>query len=192
MSEKKILRNNILKKLAEIIDFSNKDKDIYQNFFANYESIITKDAIIGAYIPIENEYNIFPILKELEKRGHKIAIAFMKNHNDLEFSYWKNGDELENSKIFPKIREPKNKNIVNNLEIIIVPLVGCDSECNRLGRGKGIYDKKIQQLLNLKLSTILIGLCYDEQIIEKVPIEPHDKKINYIISEKKIFRSKIN
>lgn len=192
MNKKNILRQEILKKLAKIIDFSNKDNDIYKNFFANYRSIIPNNVTIGAYIPIEKEYNIFPILEELEKRGHKIAIPFMKNDNDLEFSYWSSGEELENSKIFSKIREPRHKNIASNLEIVIVPLIGCDSECNRLGRGKGIYDKKIQQLLNLKLNTILLGLCYDEQIIEKVPIESHDKKLNYIISEKKIFRSKIN
>lgn len=188
MNEKKLIRDDILIRLAKIKDFSEKDKKIYQNFFVNYEDIIPKDGVIAAYIPIETEYNLYPLLKELEKRGHKIAVAFMESSENIEFCYWREGDELENSKIFPKIKEPKKKDIVRNPEVVIVPLIGCDVTCNRIGRGKGVYDKKIEQLQNSKLSTIFIGLCYEEQILDKVPTEPHDKKLNYIISEKKIFK----
>lgn len=188
MKEKKLIRDNILLKLAKVEDFSKKDEGIYKVFFENYEILIPKDATtIAAYIPCENEYNVFPILKELTNRGHKIVVPFMKNEENIDFCYWKEGDLLEKCKNFPKISEPKNKAIANDFKVIIVPLVGCDASGNRIGRGKGIYDRKIDELQRSNLDIISIGLAYEEQISNRIPTEDHDKRLNYIVSEKNIF-----
>jgi 5-formyltetrahydrofolate cyclo-ligase len=192
MNKKKLIRDYILDELAKIEDFSKKDERIFKNFFANYEDIIPQGCLVAAYIPSGNEYNILPLLKDLESRGHKIAVAFMENSENIEFCYWSDGDELENSKIFPKIKEPKNKVIAKDPKVVIVPLVGCDIKCNRVGRGKGIYDKKIEQLQKMKLNIIFMAICYEEQILAEVPVEPHDKKLDYIVTEKKIFKFLLN
>lgn len=81
------------------------------------------------------------------------------------------------------IKEPAGNNIINiaDINLVVVPGVAFDLHGNRIGRGKGFYDR----LLN-DTSAIKIGICYDCQIINYIPNEPHDIKMNIIISDKRI------
>lgn len=85
------------------------------------------------------------------------------------------------------IAEPLGENFKNyfDIDINIIPLVAFDSKCNRLGHGKGYYDKYLKNAEGLK-----IGLAFECQRIENVPIETHDIPLDYIITEKKIYQNK--
>lgn len=61
---------------------------------------------------------------------------------------------------------------------LLVPGVGFDNEGARLGRGKGFYDRYLQDRDVLK-----IGLAWTEQIVEKIPVEAHDCHMDFIITE---------
>ena len=73
-------------------------------------------------------------------------------------------------------------------QIMIVPMLMFDRELSRLGYGGGFYDKSIVKLKKNfqkeKKFFITIGLAYSEQEIEKIPIEKHDMKLDYIVTEK--------
>ncbi len=64
------------------------------------------------------------------------------------------------------------------IDLIIVPGVAFDKEKNRMGRGKGFYDRLLSTLNCPK-----IGVCFDFQITPNVPVEPFDKKMDYVITE---------
>jgi 5-formyltetrahydrofolate cyclo-ligase len=70
---------------------------------------------------------------------------------------------------------------VQDMDLIIVPGVAFDPQCNRLGYGKGFYDK----LLRLKRSPA-IALAYEEQMVASIPAESHDIKMDGIITDKGI------
>ncbi len=78
------------------------------------------------------------------------------------------------------IPEPEGKpfNEFNEIDLVIVPGVAFDRNNNRLGRGKGYYDRILSQL---KGKTPLIGICYDFQMVEEIPTEPHDVKMDGVI-----------
>lgn len=68
------------------------------------------------------------------------------------------------------IQEPTGESIDPRcLDLIIVPAVALDSHCNRLGRGKGFYDR----LLNSS-KAFTIGVALDVQFIDQVPVDEHD------------------
>lgn len=69
-------------------------------------------------------------------------------------------------------------------ELIVVPMLGGDISCSRIGYGKGYYDR----YLNITRGKS-IGLCPSGCIINKFPVEKHDKKLNFIITEANILRS---
>jgi 5,10-methenyltetrahydrofolate synthetase len=78
------------------------------------------------------------------------------------------------------IREPGGHCIAipsNRLDLILVPGVAFDAYGRRLGRGKGFYD----QLLESVRGTTC-GVAFDEQIVEAVPVEPHDVYLNCILT----------
>jgi len=67
--------------------------------------------------------------------------------------------------------------------ICIIPLLAIDEKGNRIGFGKGYYDKFLEDKKCIK-----IGICYDFQIIKGIPCEPHDIPLDLIISEKRTIK----
>jgi 5,10-methenyltetrahydrofolate synthetase len=74
-------------------------------------------------------------------------------------------------------------------DCIIVPLLGFDEECYRLGYGKGHYDRFLAEVLAHIPSIQTIGLGYECQRVERVITEPHDILLSTIISEKRVYVS---
>lgn len=81
------------------------------------------------------------------------------------------------------ILEPTGESSVpeSEIDLIIVPGVAFDRKKNRLGRGKGFYDRLLSTLQVPK-----IGICYNFQLKDQIPVEPFDKKMDLIVTEKEI------
>jgi 5-formyltetrahydrofolate cyclo-ligase len=76
------------------------------------------------------------------------------------------------------IREPgAHCEVLNRLDFILVPGVGFDRRGCRLGRGKGYYD----QLL-ATVSGATCGVAFEEQMVPEVPVEPHDRHLDCILT----------
>lgn len=76
------------------------------------------------------------------------------------------------------ILEPQNKPYNGSYDLIIVPGVAFDKNGNRIGRGKGYYDRFLSKHMDIKR----IGICFDFQLIEEVPTEDNDIRMHEIIS----------
>lgn len=79
------------------------------------------------------------------------------------------------------IEEPSGNNVTDpdEIELVIVPAVAYDRKGNRLGRGKGFYDRFLKTTKATK-----IGIGYEFQLIEEVPSEPHDVGMDIVITQK--------
>ena len=80
-----------------------------------------------------------------------------------------------------QIEEPKGDNIVDpkDIELIVVPAVAYDRQGNRVGRGKGFYDRLLKTTKATK-----IGVGYEFQLFNEVPHEPHDVQMDMVITQK--------
>ncbi|MDR2485490.1 MAG: 5-formyltetrahydrofolate cyclo-ligase [Treponema sp.] len=84
------------------------------------------------------------------------------------------------------IREPETDRIEDALKpadfpgLIMVPGVAFDRERNRMGHGKGYYDRFLAGLDEQGLSYFMLGLCMDAQIVPEIPTEVWDKKMDAI------------
>ena len=76
------------------------------------------------------------------------------------------------------ILEPQNEPYTGLFDLIIVPGVAFDRHGNRLGRGKGYYDRFLCQHLDVKR----IGICFDFQLVDEIPTEPFDIKMDEVLS----------
>ena len=76
------------------------------------------------------------------------------------------------------ILEPQNEPYTGDFDLIIVPGVAFDYMGNRLGRGRGYYDRFLCQHLDVKR----IGICFDFQMVDEVPAEPFDIRMDEVIS----------
>jgi 5-formyltetrahydrofolate cyclo-ligase len=81
------------------------------------------------------------------------------------------------------IIEPRAGNPVDakDIDVVIVPGIGFDVRGNRLGYGRGYYDRFLKTARAAK-----IGLAYDFQVVEALPVHDHDVRVDRIITESKI------
>ncbi|MBT7171811.1 MAG: 5-formyltetrahydrofolate cyclo-ligase [Phycisphaerales bacterium] len=75
--------------------------------------------------------------------------------------------------------------LLAEIDVVIVPAVGFDPSCNRLGRGGGFYDRFLQQA---ELHATTIGVGFSEQICPKLPIEPHDTPLDAVVVDGAVYR----
>lgn len=69
------------------------------------------------------------------------------------------------------------------IDVILVPGLAFDRAGNRLGRGAGFYDRYISALKESGHNPTLIGVCYHAQIVDSVPTEAHDHRVDRVITE---------
>lgn len=105
--------------------------------------------------------------------------------DELEIRYFDGAEHLVPGEGFA-IPEPIGELFENigEIDLIIVPGVAFDECCNRLGRGKGYYDKILTTT-----STYKIGVCFDFQFLPQIPVDAHDVPMSCVItSHKKSYR----
>ena len=71
----------------------------------------------------------------------------------------------------------------NEFDLILVPGLAFDLRGGRLGRGKGYYDRFLAGVRGLRA-----GVCFDDQIVESVPIDPHDLRMDFVVTPSLIYR----
>ena len=88
------------------------------------------------------------------------------------------------------VREPASncaEIALNQFDLILVPGMAFDLDGNRLGRGQGFYDRLLAETSGIKC-----GVGYDFQLLEKIPAEPHDAKVDFILTPARCVRRKKN
>ena len=154
--------------------------------FINFSKILKKkkikSKIIGGYYPFNYELDILNILETLEKKKYIISLPKIAKNNKMNFFKWSFKEPLKINKLgIPETTS--NKKI--NPNILLIPLVGFDDQLNRLGYGGGYYDRYLSKIKDHK-KIIKIGVGFSFQKIKNIPINKHDIKLDYIITEKKI------
>ena len=146
-----------------------------------------KKIIIAGYYPSNYEVNILNFLEEASKKKFKIVLPVINSSNTMSFKSWVFKEPLYVSKF--GILEPKmsNKEIIPDL--IMVPLVAFDRKLNRIGYGKGYYDRSLQKISKIKKKTITLGIAYSFQKCATIPTNKYDFKLNYVFTEQGIISS---
>ena len=146
-----------------------------------------KKIIIAGYYPSNYEVNVLQFLEKASKKNFRITLPVIKSLNQMSFKEWTFKDPLYVNKF--GMLEPKNSkgNIIPDL--IIVPLVAFDNHLNRIGYGKGFYDRSLNKIKKIKKNIISLGIAYSFQKCQQIPINNNDFRLDYIITEKGIINS---
>ena len=180
MVDKEIIRRNYFKKRKK--KFFNTKKKIF-NPLVNFLKKINFDNL-ALYYPTSYEFNILNILEVEFLKKTKFLLPIINDKYSMHFCEWKNKDVLNVNKY--GILEPlKSKPITPN--VILVPLLAFDKLKNRLGYGKGFYDKFLKKNDKNKNKIISIGVAFSFQKYHKLPVNNKDVKLDYILTEKGIF-----
>tara|TARA_Y100000591_G_C21632108_1_gene593330 strand:+ start:61 stop:606 length:546 start_codon:yes stop_codon:yes gene_type:complete len=170
----KLRKRNSFKKIKlnpdKIFRFFKKNKINFKN--------------IGGYYPYNYEIDDLDILNFLRKKKINISLPKIRENNQMDFFEWRNKDPLKINKY--GIVEPISTKKIYP-DVIFVPLVAYDNNLNRLGYGGGYYDRYLENIANIK-NILKIGLGFSYQELKKIPVNDYDKKLDLIITEKKIIQ----
>jgi 5-formyltetrahydrofolate cyclo-ligase len=140
---------------------------------------------VGAYWPIRSEVDPRPLMEALLARGQDVALSQIL-HPHLSFRLWQPGDVLVKGGF--GVREPGPDAPEVFPQALLVPLVAFDRRGGRIGYGKGHFDRAIAAL-ERQHPILTVGLAYAVQEIEQVPIEPHDRLLDAVITESELIRT---
>lgn len=127
---------------------------------------------IGSYMPMKTEPNLTDFNIWASTNG--IELWFPKiNGDDL---LWGNAD-FQLGKF--GINEPTNGGVLPAIDLVLVPSLAIDKAGNRLGKGKGFYDRALANFSGTK-----VGVVFEEEILESLPTEPHDLTVTAAITPK--------
>lgn len=142
---------------------------------------------IGAYIPKEGEIDLRPLLKMQKAAGKKVALPyFEQDDKTLIFKEWDTKTPLELGAFDTYQPSKLSPSLIP--EIIIVPMLAFDRRCHRLGYGKGHFDRTLN-VLKKDHSIMTIGVAFSFQERDSLPIEDHDVSLDFIVTEKDIFKN---
>ena len=71
------------------------------------------------------------------------------------------------------------------VDLIILPCISCDRNCNRIGHGAGYYDKYLSKV---RSDCFKVAMCYEAVLADEIPTEPHDRPVDAVVTEKQIYR----
>lgn len=143
---------------------------------------IPKGSRICAYFPLKSEVDIQLLLKELLDRGDTVYLPVFAG-KDKRMIYRK-ADSLHNLPPgeFTIPEPPKNAEELGDkkVDIVLVPGRAFDTEGRRLGRGSGGYDTWLDWYKKKHPSVPLWGTCLQCQMVQEVPVEPHDVQMDAV------------
>ncbi|MEK7136801.1 MAG: 5-formyltetrahydrofolate cyclo-ligase, partial [Patescibacteria group bacterium] len=133
--------------------------------------------VIAAYYPLKDEADVKPLLTDLLRDGHHIYLPRV-GKGDMVF---RRIPHLQLARGVFNIPEPLADAPLlesSKLQIALIPGRAFDRKGNRLGRGNGGYDIWIRKQRSDNPATKLFGTAFECQIVQEVPIEPHDEKVD--------------
>ncbi len=137
--------------------------------------------IVSGFLPIRSEADIRPLMALLKARGARLCLPIVQDKTTIVFRELVPGAELIDTGF--GTRGPGPEAAVLDPEILLVPLSAFDATGNRIGYGAGHYDRAIARLLQKGMEPRLIGIAFDCQEVAEVPAEPHDVRLQAILTE---------
>lgn len=167
-------------------EIQSKSEAVFLNFLSNSERIFSKNLLqrplkIGLYAPIQGEVLTEKFFETFIKLGFHPCFPKV----DGEEIHFYEVSDLTQLKPQGKLNLPepvvteKMKPVL--ADYIFVPGVAFDAKANRLGYGRGFYDRYFA-----RHKPTTIGLAYDFQIVGEIPLESHDMGLDYIFTENEI------
>lgn len=180
--DKAELRLQMLKKRSSLApeEIHHNSKSLYRLFIQL--PVYQSSQVILSYMPYGKEANVLPINQRILEDGKTLLIPRVKNATDLEaipveslnsglvqgaFGIWEPDP----------VRDPMDP---QSIDLVLVPGLAFDRKGNRLGHGKGYYDRFLEKC---SPQAFFIGVCHSFQIFDSIPSEVYDRRVHGLLTE---------
>jgi 5-formyltetrahydrofolate cyclo-ligase len=148
---------------------------------------VARAATVAAYVSVGREPGTGVLLDELVARGHRVLLPVLLRDGDLDWCRYTDSAGL--APAWRGLLEPVGSRLgveaIGQADAVLCPGLAVDRRGRRLGRGGGSYD---QALARVSRPTWVAVLLYDDEVVEHVPVDLHDKRVDAAITPSRLLR----
>ena len=170
-------RRRLSKEAREVFSIKIKERLFALREYKEADSVF-------CYMSLPDEVGTSLMLKSMLSDGKKISVPFVCGEGVMEAVEVLSLDDVETGKYgILTVKEEKRKIIdIKKLDCAIIPGTAFGRDCSRVGMGGGFYDRFLLRAGN----AARIGVCFDCQLFEKLPVEKNDLFMDMVITENNV------
>jgi 5-formyltetrahydrofolate cyclo-ligase len=175
--DKRMLRKAVRTRLAAMSDADKEQQSTAICHSLKAHIAVTGARVVALFSPLHDEPRIMRLVNELSLR---LSGALPRVEGDVMRFYCYSPESLRVGAF--GIDEPLDTPLVEpwEIDLMVVPGVAFTNDGARMGRGKGFYDKYMS---HCDFRAHKVGVCFREQLVDNIPTEPHDIRMDCIISK---------
>ena len=182
--DKKVLRKRLIEKRKSLDKNAKSHWDkIISDTICNSDYFKSAKQVL-IFSSTDDEFDTKHIVKCCKAQAKDVFYPLcLDRDGNMEFFKVSHADDLVLGMY--NIFEPKptcEKYVQKENDLVIVPCLSADRQKNRIGYGKGYYDRFLSEFCGTK-----VGVCYDFQVLDEIPASEHDVKMDIIITETRIY-----
>lgn len=165
MNEISLAKATIRKQILESRKASSPaNQDLTANLLAVVEQYQPKR--VGTYLSYPSEPSTTDFIETLINRGTTVLVPETVGENELVWHEVASGSETT----------------LSPGDLLFIPALAADENGNRLGRGKGYFDRELSELEGV----VIYAVVFEDEVLEIVPVESHDQRVHGVVTEVRI------
>ncbi|MFE0703227.1 5-formyltetrahydrofolate cyclo-ligase [Streptomyces sp. NPDC058872] len=189
-SEKTVLRSRLLAARAALTPDSLADTAASLARRGMELAELSGAATVAAYVSVGREPGTRALLDALRARGVRVLLPVLLPDNDLDWAAYEGPGRL--AKAGRGLLEPQGPRLgpeaVCTADAVLLPGLAVDGRGMRLGRGGGSYDRVLARLVRAGVDPALVVLLYADEVVARVPEEPHDHPVHAVVTPEGVTR----
>jgi 5-formyltetrahydrofolate cyclo-ligase len=135
---------------------------------------------VAAYYSVGTEPDTRALVFGMWKRGTYVLLPLLRPDGDLDWASYEGPDSMVAGPrgLLEPSEPPRGPQVVARADVVLAPALAVDAAGNRLGRGGGSYDRALARVGPL---IPLIALLYDDELLDRVPVAPHDTPVRAVV-----------
>jgi len=173
------LRKRVRQNLATLSEehIQSKSRSIVENLIQWLrQNPSSHKLVIGGFYPLNDEPQWLSLTQQFE--ADWCWPVFEAEQQAMTFAQCLQKDLVTQSFFGRDFKQPPKEALNKVPDLLLIPGLAFTKEGHRLGRGKGYYDRYLENFSGTK-----IGICFEESILELIPVDPHDVVMNYVVSD---------
>jgi len=196
VAERNALRQQLRRTRRAISHLESSNVSLTVARLLGRHPLIKPGARIGVYLALPGELSLQPFIELAWQRGCQLFVPHITHtrRRQMKFYPLQRGSRLQTHRWgMPQLHAAARHQAcpADRLDVVLVPLVGFDAHGNRLGMGAGFYDRHFARLSRARYwhRPHLLGVAYACQEIPTLDTQPHDVRLEQIVTERDIRRA---
>ncbi len=186
IEQKKAIRKTLRQKRKALSADERKQMELQLK--RHLQPFVKRGRKIAAYLACGSEADLLPWIRYAQKRGCRVFVPFIdKKCKRLWFTEYHHRRNTLHSRPYFGIPQYEGKKYrAEQLQVILLPLLGIDQQGIRMGQGGGFYDASLQYCVHRADRPKLIGVGFACQMVEVLPRDPWDIPLDAFVSEEEM------